>query len=345
MSGICGIWRLDGAAPAGIGAMVAHLHRRGPEAQRIRREGALAFGHTLLGTTPEAALEAQPLIHAATGCLLTADLRLDNREDLIAALAPGRAGIGDGELVLLAWLRWGEDCPQHLAGDFAFAVFDPRAQRLFAARDRMGLKQLIWSHSPGRVFAFASEPGAVVCAEGIPRRLNEGRVGDFLVDHLEAIDLTSTFFEDVFRLPPAHSLRLDAKGGEIRRYWRLEPPAPLKLGSDADYAAAFRDVLDRATARRLRAPPGRVGSMLSGRMDSGSIVALAARRFAQEGRGPFPTFSAVGSGLVLVHSQNKTVAASMMAEKKVSGHRSYRVATRRQSFSLPNMISMRLRRL
>ena len=53
----------------------------------------------------------------------------------------------------------------------------------------------------------------------------------------------------------------------------------------------------------------------------------------------------LGSGLVLDHSQNKTVAASMMAEKKVSGHRSYRVATRLQSFNRPNMISIRLRRL
>lgn len=295
MSGICGIFRLNGGPPEGIEAMAAHLERRGPDGTRLFRDGPLALGHTALNTTPESLHEALPFTHAETGCTITADLRLDNREELIAALGLDAAGrvIGDGEIVLRAYLRWGEDCPARLLGDFAFAIWDPRERRLFCARDQMGMKQLIHCHVPGRLFAFASEPKAVLKAEGVPRRINEGRIADFLEDYLEGIDFTSTFFEEVFRLPPAHCLTVSADRFDLRRYWRLEPAPELKLGSDRAYAEAFLETFTEAVRPRLRVN-GPVGSMLSGGMDSGAVVAVASRLLAAEGRGPLHTFSGVG---------------------------------------------------
>jgi asparagine synthase (glutamine-hydrolysing) len=296
MSGICGILRLDGAPPQGIQAMTHHLEQRGPEGTRHFHHGPCALGHTLLATTPEAVVEAMPLTHAPTGCTITADIRLDNRDVLLSALGLPTTGriVGDGEIALHAYLKWGEDCPTHLLGDFAFAIWDPRAQRIFAARDHMGVKQLIHSHVDGKIWAFASAPSAVLQATDVPRRLNEGRIADFLEDYLEAIDFTSTFFEDVFRLPPAHCLIVGPSGLRISRYWTQQRVANLHLKSDAAYAEAFLEVFDRAVQDRLRAPPGSVGSMLSGGMDSGSIVAVAADIFTRDGRGAFPVFSAVG---------------------------------------------------
>jgi asparagine synthase (glutamine-hydrolysing) len=295
MSGICGIFRLDGGPPEGIEAMAARLERRGPDGTHIVRDGALALGHTALNTTPESLHETLPFTHRETGCTITADLRLDNRDELIAALgldAKGRV-IGDGEIVLAAYLRWGEDCPTRLLGDFAFAIWDPRKRHLFCARDQMGMKQLIHCHMPGKVFAFASEPRAVLLAENVPRRINEGRIADFLEDYLEGIDFTSTFFEEVFRLPPAHCLTVSADRFDLRRYWTLEPGPELKLASDEDYAQAFLEVFTEAVRSRLRVN-GPVGSMLSGGMDSGSVVAVASRLLAAEGRGPLHTFSCLG---------------------------------------------------
>lgn len=296
MSGICGILRLDGGPPAGIEAMAARLKRRGPEGTRLFRDGPCALGHTLLATTPEALVERQPFTHAPTGCTITADLRLDNRDELIPALGLSGQGrvIGDAEIVLLAWLRWGEECATHLLGDFAFAIWDPRSRRLVCARDQMGMKQLIWTHVPGRLFAFASAPSAVLEAEGVPRKINEGRIADFLENYLEGIDLTSTFFDGVSRLPPAHCFSLDVNGLRISRYWTLTPGPMLKLDGDEAYAAAFLEVFTEAVRCRLRAPAATVGSMLSGGMDSGSVVAVATRLLAAEERGPLPTFSAVG---------------------------------------------------
>ncbi len=295
MSGICGILRLDGGAPEGIEAMTKKLEQRGPEGTQHFRDRPCALGHTLLATTPEALHETLPLTHAETGCTITADIRLDNREELMPTLGLADAArvVGDGEIVLHAYLKWGEDCPKHLLGDFAFAIWDPRTQRIFAARDHMGMKQLIHCHVAGKVWAFASEPQAVLKADDIPRTINEGRIADFLEGYLEGIDYTSTFFEEVYRLPPAHCLTVDAQGLNLRRYWTLEPGPELKLGSDEKYAAAFLEVFTEAVRCRLRSN-GPVGSMLSGGMDSGSVVAVAAKLLADAGAGPLHTFSCLG---------------------------------------------------
>ncbi len=298
MSGICGIVDLTGAAldPTALRRMTTILERRGPDGTHVLRGGPVALGHTLLATTPEAQLEGQPFTHLETGCTITADIRLDNRDCLLSALGLSEMTrvVGDAEIALQAYLKWGEHCPRHLLGDFAFAIWDPRAAQLFGARDPMGMKQLIHFHRPGRLFAFATEPKAVLEADGVPRRINEIRIADYLEGNLEAVDATSTFFEEVYRMPPAHIMVVNRDGLTQRRYWRLEPGPELKLGSDSEYAEAFLEVFSEAVRARLRGPAGRVGSMLSGGMDSGSIVAVACRIFAEEGRGPLPTFSGVG---------------------------------------------------
>ncbi|EYD75056.1 Asparagine synthetase (glutamine-hydrolyzing) [Rubellimicrobium mesophilum DSM 19309] len=295
MSGICGLWRLDGGPAGGASAIAALLERRGPDGTRLWEDGAVALGHALLATTPEALRERLPLTDPATGCTITADVRLDNRDELIAALdlGPAGRGMGDGELILRAWLAWGEGAPGRLLGDFAFAIWDPRARRLFAARDPMGMRPLVYAHRPGRLFAFATEVRAVLAAPGVPAHLDEGRIADFLEGELEGIDFTSTFFQGVLRLPPAHALTVDMGGLRLRRFWAPEPRPELRLPGDAAYAEAFREVLTEAVRCRLRSA-GPVGSMLSGGMDSGAVAAVASRLLAAEGRGPLPTFSVLG---------------------------------------------------
>ncbi len=295
MSGICGLLRLDGGPAEGLDAMLAPLRRRGPDGVRTVRDGPAALGHALLATTPEALSEVLPWTHAETGCTVTADVRLDNREELIAALGlpdTGRSA-GDGELILRAYLRWGEDCPGRLLGDWAFAIWDPRQRRLLAARDQMGLRRLAYAHVPGRIVAFATEPRAVRAAPDVPKDLDEGRIADFLDNERDEIDAISTPYAAVRRLPPAHLLVADERGARVRRYWTLEPGPSLRLPSDAAYAEAFREVFTEAVRTRLR-HAGRLGSMMSGGLDSGAIVAVASRLQAADGTGPLPTVSVVG---------------------------------------------------
>ena len=310
MSGICGIWAFDGGPPD-LDPLLAKLERRGPDGTHRWHEGPVALGHTLLATTPEALVEVLPLTEPDSGCTITADVRLDNREELFAALRlEGETRtIGDGELILRAFLKWGEDCPRHLLGDFAFAIWDPRATRLFCARDQMGMRQLIYHHAPGRLFAFATEADALVAHPGVPKRINEGRIADFL-DDLEGIDFTSTFFEDLVRLPPAHTLKVDAAGVSLNRYWELTPEPALQLASDQAYADAFLKVFTEAVRCRLRSA-GPVGSMLSGGLDSGSIVAIASRLLAEHGHGPLPTFSAVGASADCIETRLIRIASTL----------------------------------
>ncbi|WP_298470079.1 asparagine synthase-related protein [uncultured Erythrobacter sp.] len=294
MSGICGIVALNGkpVGEAELGGMVAALEQRGPDRSNAWLSGSTAFGHTLLATTPEALTETLPLTHQPTGCTITADARLDNREDLIASIGTPDA-IGDGELILRAYLKWGTGCADHLLGDFAFAIWDPREELLLCARDLIGMRQLNYHLEPGKLFAFATEPEAILRHPDVPRRINEGRIGDFLED-LEAYDLTSTFFDGIHRLPPAHAMILRDDGLRIWKYGDLAPQPLLKLPNDGAYAEAFLDVFTDAVRARLRSPDP-VGSMLSGGMDSGSVTAVASQLLKQSGQPPLETFSAIGT--------------------------------------------------
>lgn len=296
MSGICGIIALNDASQRleSLTAMTAQLERRGPEGTHHWLSGPAALGHTLLATTPEALVEVLPLSETENGCTITADVRLDNRDELISALGLSDTDrvVGDGELILRAYLKWERACLDHILGDFAFAIWDPRFERLFCGRDHMGMRQLTYCHVPNKLFAFATEPQAILMNQDVPHCINEGRIADFL-EWLEGIDFTSTFFEGIYHLPPAHCLTLDAGGLSIQRYWTLEPGPELQLESDEAYANAFLEVFTEAVSCRLRSA-GPVGAMLSGGMDSSSIVAVASRLLAADGHGPIDTFSAVG---------------------------------------------------
>lgn len=292
MTALALVMHLDGrqARPEDLAPMLTELERRGPEGASSSYDASVALGARLLATTPEALCEPMPYYHDPTGCRLVGQIRLDNRDDLLARFGLAQSGriIGDGELVVRAWLAWGEGCAESFLGDFAFALWDPRQACVFAARDQLGMRQLIYAHRPGRLFACASSARAVALAPGLLPELNDLRLAEALVD-FEWGSLTSTFFEDVYRLQPGHALRVDRQGLRLWAYWQMTPPPPLRLRDHREYAEAFRETLALAVQCRLRGA-GAVGSMLSGGMDSGSVVALACRMQPD----PLATFSAVG---------------------------------------------------
>jgi len=296
MSGICGIAAPDNASieRRALESMVGAVEKRGPDGSHVWFGGQAALGHALLATTPASLLETLPLTHAESGCTITADVRLDNREALITALGLSGAGndVGDGGLILRAYLKWGEDCTDHLIGDFAFAIWDPRRNALFAARDHMGIRPLYYGRGRNGSIVLATTCEAILASGLFERSINERRVADFL-GGLVLADHVSTFFEGIDRLPPAH--RLTVQNGEtlIERYWTLQPPPPLHLRDDREYAEAFLAVFEEAVRCRLENAGG-LGAMLSGGLDSASVAGVAGRILGAEGAPPLPTFSAVG---------------------------------------------------
>ena len=111
----------------------------------------------------------------------------------------------------------------------------------------------------------------MLALEIVPRRLNESRVVDFLVEQLDREDEESTFYQDVLRLPAGHSLTVGPGRFALRDYWDLKAPPVLKLGSLREYGEAFRAVFVDAIRCRLRSTHP-VGSTLSGGLDSSSVV-------------------------------------------------------------------------
>src|SRR4029453_17668353 len=291
MSAIAGLHRTDGPLLAGheVERMISALGHRAPDgtASWSRESVGLAYGG--LWTTSEAVHETQPLTRGP--CVIVADARLDNREELATALDTYGV-LGDAELILRAYLRWGEACPPKLLGDFAFAIWDGANRRLFCARDHIGVKPFYYHQAPG-TFLFASEIKALLTNPTVPYSLNRVRVADHLVGLFD--DQKATFYRDIYRLPAGHALTVSRERTRIWSYWTLDAVRELRLGSDEAYAEAVREGFTAAVKSRLRSRRP-VGSLLSGGLDTASIVATA-RSLRGTDDGDLDTFTAVFPGL------------------------------------------------
>jgi asparagine synthase (glutamine-hydrolysing) len=283
MSGIFGIIHTDGAPidQEELNAMHSAMLQWGPDAGATWRRDAAGLGCLITFDTPEAKYEQLPA-ESALGFTLTAEARLDNRDELCTELGiPGseRQTLADGRLLLLAHEKWGSDTPGHLLGDWSFAAWHPREKRLFLARDHSGNTALYYFQDARR-FAFASSRKALF-ALGVPRRLNEFFLACVLISWT-AHEGSQTIELDLSRLPPAHALSLQDGRTSVEQYWRLEDTPELRLGSSQEYSAGLLDILDRAVRDRLRSTAG-IGLSLSGGLDSGSTAMLAARALRERG--------------------------------------------------------------
>ena len=295
MSSIFGLFHRDGApvSVSALDAMRAAMAYWGPDGASIWCAENIGMGHLLLHNTPEARYESLPRQESASGCVLTAHARIDNRDELISALglcddkSNPQAEIGhreskitDGDLILHSYLRWGEECVHHLIGDWAFTVWDPCKRKLFIARDHHGVSGIYYYHHQ-RFFAFASCIKGLLVLPDVPQRPNLFRVAQVLTSwHGDGVE---TAYEDIFRLPPAHTLTVTADRVVVNRYWHLENITPLRLRSDTEYLEAFLEVYAQAVHCRLRSPRP-VGATLSSGLDSGSVCALAARELSASGK-------------------------------------------------------------
>jgi len=286
MSGIAGIIAFDNpASTSGIDSMLDAMKHRGPNHVGIWQGDMAALGCRHLPTTPESSHQRLPFVDGDLA--ITADARLDNRAELIAQLSLP-TGTPDSALILEAYRQWGRDCAAKLLGDFAFAIWDAGQRSLFCARDHFGVRPFYYCHT-STVFAFASEIGALLSIPEVPRRVDDTHLLEYLAFYSENFE--STFYRDIRRLPPAHTLTVDNGDLSTRRYWSLDPDPTLRLKSDQEYGDAFRTIFQEAVQCRLRTC-GMMGSTLSGGLDSSSIVCTA-RNVLQNHGESLHTFSVI----------------------------------------------------
>lgn len=295
MSAIAGIVYQDGRVVdhVDLERMLDSLKYRAPDDMGVWSVGSVGLGQCMLRTTAESLHEKLPFADAARDLAITSDARIDNRDELIAALGIAkrpREEVTDSEIILAAYERWGEDCLVHLLGDFAFAIWDGRRRVLFCARDHFGVRPFCYYHDE-KFFIFASEIKALMRLPDTPRRLNEVRLADCIARIPLLDDASATLFQDILRLPPAHTLTISRDGLELRQYWALDPEREVRLSSDAEYAEKYRELLTEAVRCRLRRSTP-IGSMLSGGMDSSSVVCVAREILSPAGE-KLHTFSAI----------------------------------------------------
>jgi asparagine synthase (glutamine-hydrolysing) len=209
MSAITGIYHRDGHFhdKNNIKNMNDCLSHRGPDDSGILCKESIAFGHQMLHTTPESINEKLPYMDEINGLFITSDARIDNRLELSEILNLENAeNVPDSLFILKAYEKWGEKCPEKLLGDFAFAIWDKKEEKLFCARDHMGVKPFYYYLSDD-IFLFATEKKSILINPDISKELNELRIGFFLKNFL---DKESTFYKNISILPPAHSLTIKA---------------------------------------------------------------------------------------------------------------------------------------
>ncbi|NDR55716.1 asparagine synthase-related protein [Aliiruegeria sabulilitoris] len=287
MDAIFGLWNLDGATvESSVLEDMATSLESTPDKQRafsLHCSGPVGLGRVTIGrsvedlpVTREGSLTcvADARLYRAPATAAPLDLSTTDRERLFCRL---HAELGD-------------DAPNHLEGDFAYAIWDEEKQRLSLIRDQFGVRPLFFYHVPGKLFAWASHSEMLSRSGITPNDFDlETALNSFV---LGDPDPESTLVPGLSRLPAAHVLHLTSSGLAKRRYWTLEPGEPVT--DDAKFeecAATLRRLLDNAVRRRLP-KDGTIGAHMSGGLDSTAISVLAARALAPQNR-PLHTYSFV----------------------------------------------------
>ncbi|AOP46642.1 asparagine synthase (glutamine-hydrolyzing) [Streptomyces lydicus] len=270
-------------------AMTATMACRGPDAAGVWLGTHAAFGHRRLavidldGGTQPMAVERD----GRTLLVTTYSGEVYNYRELRAELEQlGHAfrTSSDTEVVLHAYLQWGEAFAERLNGMYAFALWDPRTEELLLVRDRMGVKPLYYHPTPDGVL-FGSEPKAILAHPAVRPVVDAEGLA-------ELITFTKTPGHAVYRgmheVRPGHVVRVGRGGPSARCYWSL---TAREHTDDLDTTVAHvRELLDDIVARQLIADVP-LCTLLSGGLDSSAITALSARALAAQGRGPVRSFA------------------------------------------------------
>jgi len=189
----------------------------------------------------------------------------------------------DTEVIIHAYEEWGDECLKELRGMFAFAIWDKRQKRLFAARDRFGIKSLYYTMGGG-LLIFASEIKALIASGLIEKELDPVAVYHYLT--FGAIPAPWTILKDIKALLPGHKLVLEKGNLEIKRYWDIEIPVGSLKKDEHEWTEGLRELL-RESIRLHIVSDVPIGAFLSGGVDSSIIVAFMSQIISQ----PVKTFS------------------------------------------------------
>jgi asparagine synthase (glutamine-hydrolysing) len=278
MCGIAGAVALNGLLDPGIksaiGAMTGSLSHRGPDADGFFTAPGAALGHRRLAII-DVARGAQPMTNEDGTCWIVFNGEIYNHAPLRERLI----GLGhrfktrsDTETIVHAYEQFGPACVDHLAGMFAFAIYDQARRELFIARDRLGKKPLFYAILGGTLH-FASEMKAFVHSPAWRPDVDLDQLETYLA--LGYVLAPDTIYRHVRKLEPGHWLRIRNGIVEVRKYWDVERFDDFD-GDEPAALAAIEEQLDARVRERLESEVP-LGAFLSGGIDSGLVVSSMAQ--------------------------------------------------------------------
>ncbi|MBN1541004.1 asparagine synthase (glutamine-hydrolyzing) [candidate division KSB1 bacterium] len=273
MCGICGWVCRERQQPIDmeiLKRMNGAIHHRGPDDEGYFRAPGVGLAMRRLSII-DLFSGAQPIYNEDRSAAIVFNGEIYNHRELrqeLQARGHRYTTRTDTETILHAYEEWGEACPGKLNGMFAFAVWDSRQEKLFMARDRLGIKPLYF-YADGERLVFASELKSILRQRDIPRIVDRKSLDTFLT--FEYIPRSYSIFQDISKLLPAHYLVYQRGKLSIRPYWRLSYQA--SSDSEDELAERFVTLLRDAVKIRLMSDVP-LGAFLSGGLDSSSIVAL-----------------------------------------------------------------------
>ncbi|TAL84399.1 MAG: amidotransferase 1, exosortase A system-associated [Rhodanobacter sp.] len=258
-------------------AMRDAQRHRGPDEAGIYLGQGVGLGHRRLSII-DLSHGQQPMVDEAAGLALIYNGELYNFKLLRAeleALGAVFTSHSDTEVLLRAWQQWGEGCLPRLVGMFAFAVWDMRTQRIFLARDQIGVKPLYYGFTTSGDLVFASELKGLLAHPGVERRLDPQALEDYLA--FGYVPDPKSIYRGIRKLPPGHWLTWHAGEADPvpRQYWDV----PFNRDADPtpdEAVAQLRELLDEAVASQMIADVP-LGAFLSGGVDSSAVVASMGR--------------------------------------------------------------------
>ena len=273
-----------------IEKMTATMDCRGPDDSGVWLSERAAIGHRRL-TVVDPTGGTQPMIRQRGGTtfVMAYNGELYNTEEIREELkSRGHIfqGYSDTEVLLMSFMEWGQDCLSRLNGIFAFAIWDTKEQKLFMARDRLGVKPLFYTQR-GSSFIFGSEPKALFANPRVPVELDEEGLNE-IFSLGPARTPGHGVYKGVYEVKPGHCLWVTHQRVWTARYWRLQSQP--HTDSLEETAQKVRELF-RDTVRRQLVADVPVCVLLSGGLDSSAITAFAAEAFKRDGVGPLHTWS------------------------------------------------------
>ncbi|ROZ89435.1 N-acetylglutaminylglutamine amidotransferase [Gordonia sp. OPL2] len=339
MCGICGEIRFDATPPdvAAVDRMTCAMTRRGPDGSGVFAKGSVALGHRRLKIIDLSERGGQPMVDPELGLALVFNGCIYNHRELRAELE-GKGyrffSHADSEVILKAFHAWGPDCVDHLIGMFAFAVTDTDSGTLTLARDRLGIKPLYLSETPGRL-RFASSLQALLGAGDVDTSLDRVALHHYFSFHA-VVPAPHTIYNGIRKLPPAtvRTITRDGRSTE-RRYWTTDF-APHPDRSDWDERRWQHELLDslRTSVRRRMVADVPVGVLLSGGVDSSLVVAL----LAEQGQRDLATFS-IGFDSAGGESGDEYAYSDLIADTFGTDHHKIHIGTDRLLPAVPDAIA------